>query len=57
MFGRGSKKAADPDADNAPPDIPPLESNLPTWKKMMPVIACGAGLFSDGYINNVGLFL
>lgn len=20
----------------------------------MPVVACGAGLFSDGYINNVG---
>jgi hypothetical protein len=24
-----------------------------TWKKLMPVIACGAGLFSDGYLNNV----
>jgi hypothetical protein len=26
-----------------------------TWKKLMPVIACGAGLFSDGYLNNVCL--
>lgn len=25
------------------------------WKNLIPVIACGAGLFSDGYINNVCL--
>lgn len=24
-----------------------------TWQKLFPVMACGAGLFSDGYINNV----
>jgi hypothetical protein len=24
-----------------------------TWKKIMPIVACGAGLFSDGYLNNV----
>jgi hypothetical protein len=24
-----------------------------TWRKLMPVVACGAGLFSDGYLNNV----
>lgn len=23
------------------------------WQKLLPVVACGAGLFSDGYINNV----
>jgi hypothetical protein len=23
------------------------------WKTILPVMACGAGLFSDGYINNV----
>lgn len=23
------------------------------WEVMMPVFACGSGLFSDGYINNV----
>lgn len=34
-------------------DLPPVESNETTWKRMIPVIACGAGLFSDGYINNV----
>ena len=26
-----------------------------TWlQRRTPVIACGAGLFSDGYLNNVG---
>ena len=25
------------------------------WERLWPVIACGAGLFSDGYLNNVGL--
>ncbi|KAK3332037.1 major facilitator superfamily domain-containing protein [Cercophora scortea] len=25
----------------------------PFWRAIIPVIACGAGLFSDGYINNV----
>ncbi|KAM7202469.1 Major facilitator superfamily domain containing protein [Rhypophila sp. PSN 637] len=30
-----------------------VASERPTWKRLMPVIACGAGLFSDGYINNV----
>ncbi|CZR52209.1 related to GIT1-Glycerophosphoinositol transporter also able to mediate low-affinity phosphate transport [Phialocephala subalpina] len=24
-----------------------------TWERIWPVLACGAGLFSDGYINNV----
>jgi hypothetical protein len=23
------------------------------WESLWPVIACGAGLFSDGYLNNV----
>jgi hypothetical protein len=27
------------------------------WEKIWPVMACGAGLFSDGYINNVKRFL
>jgi hypothetical protein len=28
-----------------------------SWKKLTPVIACGAGLFSDGYLNNVCLLI
>lgn len=27
------------------------------WERLWPVIACGAGLFSDGYLNNVSCFL
>ncbi|KAF2091550.1 MFS phospholipid transporter-like protein Git1 [Saccharata proteae CBS 121410] len=32
----------------------PLEAtDKSRWDRMWPVIACGAGLFSDGYLNNV----
>ncbi len=27
----------------------------PFWEVIWPVLACGAGLFSDGYVNNVRL--
>lgn len=27
------------------------------WERLWPVIACGAGLFSDGYLNNVCPFI
>jgi hypothetical protein len=29
-------------------------ANIPKnkWQRLWPVLACGAGLFSDGYINN-----
>jgi hypothetical protein len=35
----------------------PLE-DLPKgrWERSWPVIACGAGLFSDGYLNGVCLY-
>lgn len=26
------------------------------WERTWPVLAAGAGLFSDGYLNNVGTF-
>jgi hypothetical protein len=31
----------------------PLDRAQPFRKAILPVMACGAGLFSDGYINNV----
>ncbi|CAN8098428.1 unnamed protein product [Discula destructiva] len=31
----------------------PLDQAQPTRTSLLPVFACGAGLFSDGYINNV----
>ena len=35
-------------------DGPTLEqTDKNTWARIWPVIACGAGLFSDGYINGV----
>lgn len=27
------------------------------WERSWPTIACGAGLFSDGYVQSVSLFL
>ena len=40
--------------EEASPDIPPLDA-LPKgrWERSWPTIACGAGLFSDGYLNGV----
>jgi hypothetical protein len=29
------------------------ENQKSRWERLWPVMACGAGLFSDGYINNV----
>lgn len=35
-------------------DLPPLEdSTKGRWERSWPTIACGAGLFSDGYLNGV----
>ncbi|KAK3381617.1 major facilitator superfamily domain-containing protein [Podospora didyma] len=39
--------------DNASSSTPPLAQARPFWTSILPVMACGAGLFSDGYINNV----
>ena len=34
------------------PNAPPLENvEKGRWERSWPVIACGAGLFSDGYLN------
>ncbi|EHA49017.1 hypothetical protein MCOR27_009562 [Pyricularia oryzae] len=63
MFGFGSKRKTEEDSspanvedqlvsqvDDADLDI---TQSQPFWTAILPVIACGAGLFSDGYINNV----
>jgi hypothetical protein len=46
-----------PEEDVVPPPAydgaPPLDQVRPFKEAILPVIACGAGLFSDGYINNV----
>ncbi|KAJ2966511.1 hypothetical protein NQ176_g10118 [Zarea fungicola] len=54
MFGFGRKEEAASAVHDV--SVDDTESNAPkkTWKEtMMPVFACGSGLFSDGYINNV----
>lgn len=47
--------------DESPPDseaVPSMENRVPLdaipkgrWERSWPTIACGAGLFSDGYLN------
>lgn len=40
--------------DKAQESNEPVEVQHKTfWQAALPVFACGAGLFSDGYINNV----
>lgn len=63
MFGRKKTTGADatqvefdPDVQRTASDqyVDPL-ADIPKsrWDRLWPVMACGAGLFSDGYINNV----
>lgn len=49
MFG---SKKPDANTGNAQVVESPAEKKS-LWKSILPVMACGAGLFSDGYINNV----
>lgn len=46
-----SPVVADTEASAGPPPI----DQKPFMDAIWPVLACGAGLFSDGYINNVSL--
>ena len=42
--------------DSVVEDGPVLEqTEKGYWERRIPVIACGAGLFSDGYLNGVRL--
>lgn len=45
---------------DSPQEVPVDMYNVPLdatpkgrWERSWPTIACGAGLFSDGYLNNV----
>lgn len=48
--GSGSGEVVANSGDGAIDELPQATSTL---KGLVPVMACGAGLFSDGYINNV----
>lgn len=58
MFGFTKKESAtethvDSASDQSPDPL--ADTSKSRWERLWPVMACGAGLFSDGYINNVGL--
>ena len=66
MFGTNKKSAAAASQIDSGSDMqragseqylqnvdPLATTNKTRWEKLWPVMACGAGLFSDGYINNV----
>lgn len=47
-----------PTVDDFPVDNAPLENATKSrWERSWPTIACGAGLFSDGYLNGVCIFI
>ena len=47
-----SKEETSPNVELSPlGEAAPVEKGR--WECLWPVIACGAGLFSDGYLNNV----
>ncbi|KAG5978020.1 hypothetical protein E4U54_007059, partial [Claviceps lovelessii] len=56
MFGRSKKESTDtqvqetPVLEEAPLDLGTTSKTF--FEAALPVFACGAGLFSDGYINN-----
>ncbi|KAL2262863.1 hypothetical protein VTK26DRAFT_9189 [Humicola hyalothermophila] len=55
MFGLKSRDdkvdASDPPQSSEVGEAPARQKSF--WTALIPVMACGAGLFSDGYINNV----
>ncbi|ORY61277.1 major facilitator superfamily domain-containing protein [Pseudomassariella vexata] len=55
MFGRKKKEEEEeePVAQDTNIEAAPAIDQKPFWQAIWPVLACGAGLFSDGYINNV----
>jgi hypothetical protein len=61
MFGRKKESQPGTQVDSGSEqqyvqNVDPLvNENKSTWQSLWPVFACGAGLFSDGYINNVRL--
>lgn len=59
MFGSKKEPAvqAQGDSGSDAPYVQNVETDLENtgknrWAKLWPVMACGAGLFSDGYVNN-----
>ncbi|KAI1662083.1 MFS general substrate transporter [Daldinia decipiens] len=53
MFWRKEKEEEQAVSSEVPIDATPPIDQKPFWQVIWPVLACGAGLFSDGYVNNV----
>ncbi|KAI1649376.1 MFS general substrate transporter [Daldinia loculata] len=53
MFWRSEKEEEQAVSSEVPTDATPPIDQKPFWQVIWPVLACGAGLFSDGYVNNV----
>lgn len=59
MFSKDEAHTDEPADKGAPYNEPsieaaPLEDTTKSrWERSWPTIACGAGLFSDGYLNGV----
>jgi hypothetical protein len=56
MLNFRRKKSAESKTEDSAPITVDDAPRQPFRKAIVPVIACGAGLFSDGYINNVRSF-
>lgn len=56
MLNFRRKKSAESEASAQQDAVAVDAPRQPFRKAIVPVIACGAGLFSDGYINNVRRF-
>jgi hypothetical protein len=59
MLGFGKKEipAMGIESGSETQNDPLAEIPKSRWERLWPVMACGAGLFSDGYINNVCTFI
>ncbi|KAM3066167.1 glycerophosphoinositol permease [Clarireedia jacksonii] len=54
MFGRSNSPAVAPsDSADSQHNDPLADIPKTRWERLWPAMACGSGLFSDGYINNV----
>jgi hypothetical protein len=49
--GGSDTKVLDDSAERLATDVPLEETGKGRWERSWPTIACGAGLFSDGYLN------
>jgi hypothetical protein len=49
------KRSEEQKTEDVEAPVLPEAPRRPFWETIMPVFACGAGLFSDGYINNASL--